>query len=119
MSGGGDTNPAANEENLLDDLLRPSFHDEDEHLFGNAGNDVKNEDDDDGSSTKMVGPSQSFCTKSPAIFFSLSWILFPSGIFKTLFFPLNLFFCESALEPARVFAANVVACFTFLSFYLS
>lgn len=51
MSGGGDTNPAANEENLLDDLLRPSFHDEDEHLFGNAGNDVKNEDDDDGSSS--------------------------------------------------------------------
>ena len=81
--------------------------------------DDDDDDDDDGSSTKMVGPSQSFCTKSPAIFFSLSWILFPSGIFKTFFFPLNLFFCESALEPARVFAANVVACFTFLSFYLS
>ena len=49
--GGGDTNLASNEENLLDDLLRPSFHDEDEHLFGNAGNDVKNDDDDDGSSS--------------------------------------------------------------------
>ena len=50
---GGDSSMAGNEENLLDDLLRPSLHDEDDHLFGNVGggNDLKNEDDDDSSSS--------------------------------------------------------------------
>ena len=52
---GGDSSMAGNEENLLDDLLRPSLHDEDDHLFGTVGggNDLKIDDDgdDDGSSS--------------------------------------------------------------------
>jgi hypothetical protein len=58
MSGGGDSNAAGNEENILDDILRPSFHDEDDHLFGTvgAGNDHKN-DDDDGSTSDSSADS--------------------------------------------------------------
>jgi len=51
---GGESNMAGNEENLLDDLLRPSFHDEDDHLFGSGGaggNDNKNDDDSSSSSS--------------------------------------------------------------------
>ena len=57
MSGGGavaaDAGMATNEENLLDDSLRPSL---DDHLFGNAGNDVKNEESSsDGNSASEKG----------------------------------------------------------------
>ena len=51
---GGESNMAGNEENLLDDLLRPSFHDEDDHLFGSGGaggNDNKNDDSSSSSSS--------------------------------------------------------------------
>ena len=57
----GDLSMAANEENILDDLLRPSLHDEDEHLFGsggggdNAGGDIKNEDSSSSSSSDDEG----------------------------------------------------------------
>jgi hypothetical protein len=52
---GADTSMAANEENLLDDLLRPSFNDEDEHLFGNTGNDAKNDEEASSSDSSKSG----------------------------------------------------------------